>query len=248
MTLSDYRLRFDETLSGHFEAQELSSIFFLGIHHFLNIERYQLNEKKEVLLTKDQQQELFSLIERLEKAEPIQYILGETAFYGLTFNVDKNVLIPRPETEELVDLVIQESKHENQGLEKLKILDIGTGSGCIAISLAKNLPKVEVLAIDVSSIALKVAQENANTNKVDNVEFIEKDILLTNNSFFKSKDSLDVIVSNPPYVRQSEKVKMKPNVVNNEPHLALFVEDEDALQFYSSQSFQSSAAFAYIFK
>jgi len=144
----------------------------------------------------------------------------------LDFEVDSTVLIPRPETEELVEWIIQSQKSEME-VENLKILDIGTGSGCIAISLAKNIPKATVFAIDVSEKALATAQKNATINEV-NVTFISKNILETEDL----EQQFDVIVSNPPYVRELEKQEIKKNVLDNEPHLALFVEDNDALVFY----------------
>jgi release factor glutamine methyltransferase len=162
----------------------------------------------------------------LKKEKPIQYILGETEFYGLPFLVNENTLIPRPETEELVEWILESTKYEEQNT-KLNVLDIGTGSGCIAISLAKNLPSAQVSAIDVSEKALATAHKNAKINKVD-VNFILKNILETESL----DEKYDVIVSNPPYVRNLEKEEIKPNVLEYEPHLALFVEDNDALLFY----------------
>jgi len=152
--------------------------------------------------------------------------LGKTSFYGLEFEVNSNVLIPRPETEELVDWIIRSTKYEVRGT-KLKVLDIGTGSGCIAISLAKNIPNAEVFAIDVSEKALATAQKNAESNQV-NVTFLEKNIL----EIYDLEQHFDIIVSNPPYVRELEKQEIKKNVLDNEPHLALFVDDNDALIFY----------------
>ena len=153
---------------------------------------------------------------------------------GLSFKVNENVLIPRPETEELVDWIVSEEKRIERGKDiriegqkDLKILDIGTGSGCIAIALAKNIPNAQVYAIDVSLEALKVAKMNADKNEVS-VTFLEKDILHTENLL----DQFDIIVSNPPYVRNLEKHEIKNNVLEHEPHLALFVEDFDALIFY----------------
>ena len=172
-------------------------------------------------------------IKRLNNHEPIQYIIGKTEFYSLLFKVNEAVLIPRPETEELVDWIISKFRIQNS---ELKILDIGTGSGCIAISLAKNLPNAKVFALDVSKEALNVAKANAWQNDVE-VEFIEADILNwkqeAGNMNLDFKDlNLDIIVSNPPYVRASEKEQMKPNVLAHEPDLALFVKDEDSLLFY----------------
>ena len=155
--------------------------------------------------------------------EPIQYILGETEFYGLPFKVTPATLIPRPETEELVDWIIA-----NCNKNPKTLLDIGTGSGCIAIALAKNLPAVKVSAMDISEEALKVASENAIYNKVT-VNFSKKDILGTSTL----PQKYDVIISNPPYVRNSEKEMMQKNVLDFEPASALFVEDDNPLLFYS---------------
>ena len=153
-------------------------------------------------------------------------MLGKTSFYGLDFEVNPAVLIPRPETEELVDWIIK-SNVAAQASKIIKILDIGTGSGCIAISLAKNIPDAQVFAIDVSAEALATAQKNAEINKVQ-VTFINKNILETTDL----EQQFDIIVSNPPYVRNLEKEEIKKNVLDNEPHLALFVQDNDALIFY----------------
>ena len=161
----------------------------------------------------------------LKKEKPIQYLLGETEFNGLKFKVNENVLIPRPETEELVELICHCEERSN--LKAVKILDIGTGSGCIAISLARNMLNADVFAIDVSAEALKVAKQNAEQNQVS-VTFLEKDILQAEDLL----EQFDVIVSNPPYVRNLEKQEIKNNVLENEPHLALFVDDFDALIFY----------------
>ena len=162
--------------------------------------------------------------------EPIQYILGETEFYGLPFKVTPDTLIPRPETEELVDWISSEIDKESLTKE-INILDIGTGTGCIAISLAKNLSNVNVFAMDVSEKALKIAQYNAKKNKVT-IEFLEKDVL----QLAKLPTQFDVIVSNPPYVRNLEKKEINPNVLENEPHLALFVDNQNPLIFYDTIS------------
>jgi len=163
-------------------------------------------------------------LERLKNHEPIQYIIGETEFFGMSFIVDNSVLVPRPETEELVEWIL----HSVDQNKPVKILDIGTGSGCIAISLARNLPQAKVTAWDVSKEALQTATKNAGHNEVElNLE--QRNILTTN---FSETDRFDIIVSNPPYVKNSEKEQMHNNVLDYEPHLALFVEDDDALLFY----------------
>lgn len=183
------------------------------------------------------------LLEQLKQEIPIQYLLGKTSFYGLDFNVNPDVLIPRPETEELVDWVIQSQKLE-VGSHKIRILDIGTGSGCIAISLAKSLKNASVFAIDVSEKALATAHKNAQNNNVE-VNFANVDILKINDleqlpshhfpltiSHSQLPTKFDIIVSNPPYVRELEKQEIRKNVLDNEPHLALFVSDNNALIFY----------------
>jgi release factor glutamine methyltransferase len=174
------------------------------------------------------------ILDQLKKEIPIQYILGVTNFYGLEFEVNSAVLIPRPETEELVDWIIQSrnfgtklNPEISEQNSKLKILDIGTGSGCIAIALAKNLPNAQVFALDVSEQALTTAKTNAEKNQVQ-LSFIHQSILETEDL----AQEFDIIVSNPPYVRELEKHEIKNNVLDNEPHLALFVEDNDALIFY----------------
>ncbi len=171
---------------------------------------------------------LENILLRLEQHEPLQYVLGEAPFYGRMFHVNPSVLIPRPETEELVQLILQEQGN-NTGLQ---LLDIGTGSGCIAVSLALELSAAEVYAIDVSPEALEVARKNAQDLQA-RVNFMEADIL----SASPELPLLDVIVSNPPYVRKQEALQMKENVLSYEPHLALFVEDGDALLFYRRIAF-----------
>lgn len=163
-------------------------------------------------------------LERLKNYEPLQYIIGETEFYGMPFSVNTSVLVPRPETEELVEWILQSVNNNSQ----LKVLDIGTGSGCIAVSLAKHLPQAKLTAWDVSEDALQTARKNAEHNQV-NVHFEQRDILTTTPN---EAENFDIIVSNPPYVRDSEKEEMHNNVLDYEPHLALFVEDDDALLFY----------------
>lgn len=179
-------------------------------------------KNREILL--ENRSEAMQILNRLQTGEPIQYIFGETEFYGSIFKVSPGVLIPRPETEELVDLIIK----ENKDLEQF-ILDIGTGSGCIAISLSKHLPLSNVEAWDISKDALDIAFQNNALNKTK-VEFSQIDIL--NFSSKELSKRYDVIVSNPPYICEEEASTMHINVMNNEPHLALFVPNEDPLLFY----------------
>jgi len=227
---------FHKELDAIYGKDEVASFFYLSIEFRLNVARIQLILDSEFTLTKDETDVFFTILEDLKQQKPIQYILGETEFYGLQFNVNENVLIPRPETEELVDWIIKDSKFKSQNSEPIKILDIGTGSGCIAISLAKHLPEAQVFAVDISESALKIAKENADRNGVE-VEFIKANILessLWEDVALQQVDFFDIIVSNPPYVRELEKREIKPNVLDNEPHLALFVENDNPLIFYKA--------------
>jgi release factor glutamine methyltransferase len=174
-------------------------------------------------ITQKQASEITRICKELKTGKPIQYILGETNFYNCVIKVNSNTLIPRPETEELVDLIVK----ENKGFRKT-ILDVGTGSGCIAIALAVNLPGTDVTGIDISDGALTVAKENAILNKVS-VSFLKTDIL---NFDIQSLKRAEIIVSNPPYVRESEKKYIASNVLDFEPHTALFVPDSDPLKYY----------------
>src|SRR5690606_31637802 len=226
MKLKDIQNIFHEELSAIYDKHEVDRFFFILTEALNDVTRIKLALNPEFFI--DESDRLFAALERLKNQQPIQYILGNTEFFGLPFKVNPHVLIPRPETEELVDWILTNKPTTNN--QQPTILDIGTGSGCIAISLAKNLKNAIVYAIDISKEALKVAKKNAELNKI-NVQFIEADILKTEGV---SNIKFDVIVSNPPYVRELEKEQMKPNVLNNEPHLALFVEDENPLQFYKA--------------
>lgn len=226
MLLKSYKSTFLQDLSPLYDEKEIESFFYIVLESFHNKKRIDLALNPEMEMDAVQLLHWESVLADLKKEKPIQYILGETEFYGLPFLVNENTLIPRPETEELVEWILESTKYEEQSA-KLKILDIGTGSGCIAISLAKNLPNAQVSAIDVSEKALDTAHKNAEINKVDVIFFL-KNILETEVLDVK----YDIIVSNPPYVRNLEKEEIKPNVLQYEPHLALFVEDKDALLFY----------------
>jgi len=231
MTLSDLKIKMQSVLAIVYEQTEMDSFFCILIDYKLRLSKMDfLLNPNTVVSDKDV---LFfeSAIQKLKKEQPIQYILGETEFYGLPFKVTENTLIPRPETEELVDWIVKDCSHyEEERQSNLSILDIGTGSGCIPVSLAKNLPKVKVTTVDVSGEAVKVAKVNAKQNEVD-VDFVN-DSILNPKIVNDSKYIFDVIVSNPPYVRNLEKQEIKKNVLEYEPHLALFVEDGDALIFY----------------
>ncbi|WP_309640158.1 peptide chain release factor N(5)-glutamine methyltransferase [Flavobacterium sp.] len=225
MRIKNYRTYFVETLTPIYDAIEAESFFYLILEQQHQMKRIDLALQPESTFSEKQIDDWNVIVKQLQQEIPIQYILGKTSFYGLDFEVDENVLIPRPETEELVDWILMDCKTVRW--QDGKIVDIGTGSGCIAISLAKNLPQAHVAAIDVSEKALNVAKKNAILNEVD-VTFIHQNILETEDL----KATFDIIVSNPPYVRNLEKTEIKNNVLAHEPHLALFVEDDDALLFY----------------
>ncbi|AUC86590.1 peptide chain release factor N(5)-glutamine methyltransferase [Polaribacter sp. ALD11] len=230
MTLKDFKNYFSEALSETYPKTEIDSFFFILMEEKLNLQRIDTVLKPDFLITDKNLTDLKNILKRLQKEEPIQYILGNTEFYGLPFIVNRNTLIPRAETEELVEWILLEtSELRTKNEDKtLTILDIGTGTGCIPISLAKNLHNVKISAIDISSEALKIAKQNALLNKIE-VDFIEMNILEVN----KLPQQFDIIVSNPPYVRELEKVAIRKNVLENEPHLALFVTDENPLLFYN---------------
>lgn len=226
MRIKQYRTQFIQELSPFYDAYEAESFFYLILESKHKLRQIDLALNHELTFNTADFVYWCSILEELKKEVPIQYLLGKTNFYGMDFEVNENVLIPRPETEELVEWII----NENAGIDKskrLKILDIGTGSGCIAISLAKNLPNAEVYAIDISKKALETARRNAINNNVE-VTFINRNIL----ELEMLKCNFDIIVSNPPYVRNLEKEEIKKNVLDYEPHLALFVEDNNALIFY----------------
>jgi len=226
MKIKEYKINFINSLLPFYDEMEAESFFYLILENRHQLRRIDLalDAKKE--FSEAEISNWNFILEKLKTQIPIQYILGTTHFYGSEFIVDENVLIPRPETEELVDWIVKLNTKLSKKKD-LKILDIGTGSGCIAISLAKNILNSAVFAVDVSEKALAVAEKNATLNKVA-VTFLHKNILETNHLDQK----FDIIVSNPPYVRNLEKAEIKPNVLENEPHLALFVPDNDPLIFY----------------
>lgn len=226
MKIKQYRTQFIQELSGIYDVLEVESFFYLTLEEKRNLKQIDIALNPDLSFSEQEIEDWSALVAELKKEIPIQYLLGKTNFYGLDFEVNSNVLIPRPETEELVEWIIKENSNIERHKE-LKILDIGTGSGCIAISLAKNLVKAKVFAIDVSEGALATAKRNAVSNDVS-VTFLHRNILETDDLM----QEFDVIVSNPPYVRNLEKEEIKKNVLDNEPHLALFVADNDALIFY----------------
>ncbi len=226
MLLSEIKNIFHQELDVIYQVTEVDSFFYILIEHYLGLERFVLAVQPNLIVSKEKEQPLFEGLSQLKLERPVQYIIETAYFMEMDFAVNESVLIPRPETEELVRWVIDDYKNETK---EINILDVGTGSGCIAVSLAKNLPKAKVYAFDVCAQALEIAHQNAVTNGVE-VNFLEGDIL--KKKILETR--FDIIVSNPPYVRESEKKEMSTNVLNHEPGLALFVSDEDPLQFYSA--------------
>ena len=210
-------------LSGIYEGHELTAIIRTICCDMLGIGTATYYLKEAVTLTSEQESLLRSITDRLQQGEPLQYIEGKAPFCGMEFAVNSSVLIPRPETAELVDWIARE--HATQ---QPRILDLGTGSGCIAIALSKRLPQAEIEACDISAEALTVAKENARMNEAP-VSFFTHDMLDLGTPL---PHSYDILVSNPPYIRQSEAADMSIQVTEWEPHTALFVPDDDALRFY----------------
>ncbi len=227
MLLREIKRLFQKELEQDYPIEEIDSFFYWMTTHYLGLERFVLVLEPNYILTKEEEQPLFEGLSKLKEGVPLQYILEGTEFMGLHLFLNNTVLIPRPETEELVNWILQDFKHSKEGL---RVLDMGTGSGCIAIALAKYLKNARLEAIDISKEALSVAKKNAEQNEVS-VEFRLMDML---NPSSTQKAEYDIIVSNPPYVKLSEKSKMHRNVLDYEPELALFVTDDDPLVFYKA--------------
>ena len=225
MKLAEFRSLYQKELQSLHSENEIDLMFYWitekildkpesVLRHLLEEELPELEENKNVFL--------FKLIQ-LKEQKPLQYITGETEFYGMKFFVNESVLIPRPETEELIEWILKDVKNSN-----LQILDVGTGSGCIPIVLKKNLPQAEILAMDISEKALETALLNVKYHRTE-INFLQTDFL---NMSFENLPEFDIIVSNPPYIGETEKLEMNENVVKFEPHSALFVPDENTLVFY----------------
>jgi len=227
LTLRGLKSHFTTLLSELYPSEEIQSFFNILSTEYLNLSRIEIALKPEKAVSDEMVEEFQKAILRLKNFEPIQYIVGETEFYGLPFKVNRHTLIPRPETEELVEWIISGQKLITNNPKSITILEVGTGSGCIAISLAKNLPNSRIFALDVSVEALKIARENAEINEVE-IEFFQTDILTVEDL----PKQFDIIVSNPPYVRELEKELMQQNVLRYEPESALYVANEDPLVFY----------------
>lgn len=222
-TIKDIRFYLAKELEKIYQEQEISALANIIIKTVIGITKVHQLYMTEQIVTKQQAGRIINICKELKTGKPIQYILGETSFYDCVIRVTSATLIPRPETEELVDLIIR----ENRGYQGT-IIDIGTGSGCIAVALAVNLPGVVVTGIDISDEAIRTARENAQLNNVT-VSFVKDDVF----SFDSERvDKAGIIVSNPPYVRNSEKQFMSKNVLDFEPHSALFVPESDPLIYY----------------
>ena len=231
MILKEIQIIFHHELDVLYGKDEVDSFFYILTEEFLNMRRLELSLQPNFNITEEEELLFKDALSKLKLEQPIQYILGKSEFFGFPFLVNRHTLIPRPETEELVAWICSQYFKSQSALT---ILDIGTGSGCIAISLAKSIPNAHVYAMDISLEALKIAQTNARVNDVQ-IDFIKADILNQKNWKLDFKDlKFDIIVSNPPYVRNMEKSAMSTNVLGHEPSLALFVDDSKPLIFYDA--------------
>ncbi|MBS1654984.1 MAG: peptide chain release factor N(5)-glutamine methyltransferase [Bacteroidetes bacterium] len=228
MTIQEAMQELTGRLESLYDKSESSSITNILLEHITGLSRTQRIIQKDKSLTGEQEKQLDGSVTRLLKYEPVQYVLQEAWFAGLKYFVNENVLIPRPETEELIDWIISDCKFP---IRELSILDIGTGSGCIPVSLKRKFRKANVYACDVSDAALKIAQLNAERLQAD-IRFFRVDFL--NRSSWESLPEVTLIVSNPPYIPLKDKDSMQDNVVQYEPHIALFVPDNDSLIFYNA--------------
>lgn len=248
--VKDIRKYYCDQLCSIYDKNEANAMILILFEHYFNIDRVKMALEPDIRLSESEMLKIHFAVKDLLKNKPIQYIIGETEFCELKFKVNENVLIPRPETSEMVYKIVNEAtglrdnefcsrrvaesqsqKTKANSQQPLSILDIGTGSGCIAISLAKLFPEAQVYALDISEEALNVAKENAKINDV-NITFIHEDILTLTQTSTLTQTKFDIIVSNPPYVRELEKAGMRDNVLKWEPDKALFVSNEDPLIFY----------------
>lgn len=228
MKLKDLAAIFADSLRSIYGNEEAQAIFLVALDSVMQYSKMDYLLKKEESIAEEQVTKLLNMLRELQEGKPVQYVTGETFFYGLPFKVNPSVLIPRPETEELVNWVIECTEQAEAFKAGYRLIDIGTGSGCIAISLKKNLPEAQVFALDVAEAAIHVAEANAALNQVE-LNFIQADI-----RNYTSQQHFDVIVSNPPYIRVQEKIDMENHVLEHEPHLALFVSNEKPLEFYEA--------------
>ncbi|RLJ32884.1 release factor glutamine methyltransferase [Chryseobacterium sp. 7] len=226
MTISAFKQYFKTELSGLYTESESAFLSSLFIHQIVGFDHFQQRRFSEQELLIDDEKKLSELISELKTGRPYQQILGETEFYGMKFFVDENVLIPRPETEELLEIAIREIQHSKFKIQSLKILDIGTGSGVIPLVLKKHFPEAKVSSIDFSEKALETAKKNADFHQL-NIHFIHDDYL-----HFEPIESYDIIISNPPYIGIEEEIEIADSVKEFEPKMALFSPTSDALIFY----------------
>lgn len=226
MTILELKTLFTENLSSHFTTSEGAELYSIFIEKELGYNKFQQRQSENEILSEKQIENFRALISELKTGKPFQQILGETEFYGLKFFVDEHILIPRPETEELLELAIEKIKARSLKSEVIKILDIGTGSGIIPIVLKKHFPQAEVSAIDFSEKALKTAKRNADFHEVE-INFIHQDYLNADLT-----EIYDVIISNPPYIGMEEEVEIADSVKEFEPKMALFSPTSNALIFY----------------
>lgn len=215
---------FRTELQDLYSEQEVEAMIAIAVEKVLGFSKTELLLKTEENINQSDLLKLYDCAKDLKKMIPLQYILGETWFYDLTFKVDPHVLIPRPETEELVHLILEENKTPGS------VLDIGTGSGCIPVTVKKHRPHADVFACDISNDALRIAEKNAALNQAP-VQFIETDIL-KDPVAAPLQRTFGIIISNPPYIKEEERLQMDKNVLEHEPHLALFVKGENPVIFY----------------
>lgn len=226
-TIRFFESRYVAGLAGRYDAHEAKSLLFYAVSELLGCRFADYEAHKDTPLTALVKSRLYNVLDELQKGRPLQYILGYAWFMGSRFRVNEAVLIPRPETEELADLVIRDLR---TGIGKAHVLDIGTGSGCIAIMVKKKVPDCTVVALDISGEALAVARQNAQDLSAD-VSFVQGDIRHWQEVLAPDRP-FDVIVSNPPYVTPAEKEQMHANVLAHEPHVALFAPEDDPLFYY----------------
>ena len=228
MTIAEIESIYTDQLPPLYDRDEAKNIAQLAVQFICKLSKTYVMLHRGHDLTLGEETSLIRVLDELRFGKPLQYVLGEADFYGMRFKVNSNVLIPRPETEELVFWALESVKEYKQ--RSLNIIDLGTGTGCIPISIKKNLPGAEVCACDISQAALDTAIENAVLNQTE-VHFFQADIL--KDTFSLLPLTFNLIISNPPYITEREKVSMHANVLQHEPHTALFVPDSDPLLFYN---------------
>ena len=226
MTILEFKRYFKSELSELYTEAESAQLYSVFLYEKTGFDRFQQRRFAHQELLISDEEELKEIIEELKTGKPYQQILGHTEFYGKKFFVDENVLIPRPETEELVELAKIEIQNLKSKIQNLKLLDIGTGSGIIPITLKKHFPNAEISAIDISEKALEIAQKNADFHKKE-INFIQADYLNT-----ELTENYDIIISNPPYIGIEENIEIEDSVKGFEPNIALFSPTSDALIFY----------------